>query len=152
VDNQDLRRKTWKALCTFVLDVHDEQRGGAKASGLSPMRLQALYELSAGPLSLRELRERLSTDSPYVSVIVNDLARRRLVTSRRHSTDRRVKLVSLTTAGRAAAQEVAALRSSGPAQIDGLDTDELSALNRILSRLVAESRSSAVEDAGPLDC
>ena len=61
----------------------------------------ALWQLdpALGPLSRRELAERLRCDPSNVTFLVNRLEQRRLVTRARRSRDRRVKALTLTPAG-----------------------------------------------------
>jgi MarR family transcriptional regulator, organic hydroperoxide resistance regulator len=61
----------------------------------------ALWQLdpALGPLSRRELAERLRCDPSNVTFLVNRLEQRRLVSRARVGTDRRVKALALTPAG-----------------------------------------------------
>jgi MarR family transcriptional regulator, organic hydroperoxide resistance regulator len=61
----------------------------------------ALWQLDPklGPLSRRELAERLNCDPSNVTFLVNRLTRRRLVTSAEAPGDRRLKALALTPAG-----------------------------------------------------
>jgi DNA-binding MarR family transcriptional regulator len=52
-----------------------------------------------GPLSRRELAERLRCDPSNVTFLVDRLAKRRLVTRGRAGNDRRIKALALTPAG-----------------------------------------------------
>jgi DNA-binding MarR family transcriptional regulator len=61
----------------------------------------ALWHLDPelGPLSRRELAERLHCDPSNVTFLVDRLAKRRLVTRARAGNDRRIKALALTPAG-----------------------------------------------------
>jgi MarR family transcriptional regulator, organic hydroperoxide resistance regulator len=61
----------------------------------------ALWQLdpTLGPVSRRELAERLRCDPSNVTFLVNRLEQRRLVSSARAGSDRRVKALALTPAG-----------------------------------------------------
>ena len=61
----------------------------------------ALWQLDPrlGPLSRRQLAERLGCDPSNVTFIVDRLERRRLVTRARVGHDRRIKAMSLTASG-----------------------------------------------------
>jgi DNA-binding MarR family transcriptional regulator len=61
----------------------------------------ALWQLDPelGPLSRRELAERLNCDPSNVTFLVDRLERRRFVTDARVETDRRVKALALTPTG-----------------------------------------------------
>ena len=75
----------------------------------------ALWQLdpARGPLSRRELAERLACDPSNVTFLVNRLAHRRLVTRVPAGEDRRVRALTLTPAGaRARERLIAALAES----------------------------------------
>jgi DNA-binding MarR family transcriptional regulator len=61
----------------------------------------ALWQLdpALGPLSRRELAQRLRCDPSNVTFLVNRLEKRRLVSRARAGSDRRVKALALTPAG-----------------------------------------------------
>lgn len=61
----------------------------------------ALWQLdpALGPLSRRQLAERLGCDPSNVTFLVDRLEQRRLVTRARAGTDRRVKALTLTSSG-----------------------------------------------------
>src|SRR5262245_12079367 len=79
----------------------------AQATGLVPADLDALEHLEAdGPLTQRELGERLLLTSGAVTVLVDRLERAGLVERRPHPGDRRAVLVDLSLS---AAEEPEAL-------------------------------------------
>src|SRR5437588_12516381 len=69
--------------------------------GLTITLADAVWQLdpALGPLSRRELAERLRCDPSNVTFLVKRLEQRRLVTRARVRHDRRIKAVSLTTPG-----------------------------------------------------
>ncbi|MFD0384002.1 MarR family transcriptional regulator [Streptomyces stramineus] len=71
---------------------------------MSFFRVKALRRIARGPLTLRELAELLLTDRPYTTLVVDDLAGRGLVERSANPADRRSKIVTVTPAGRAAAE------------------------------------------------
>ena len=56
-------------------------------------------------MPMRDLGVALVTDAPYITVIVDDLEDRGLVTREANPGDRRSKLVHITAAGREVAQQ-----------------------------------------------
>jgi DNA-binding MarR family transcriptional regulator len=72
--------------------------------GLTDALADALWQLdpALGPLSRRELAERLRCDPSNVTFLVDRLERKRLVTRTRVTGDRRVRALALTPAGRRA--------------------------------------------------
>jgi len=123
---------SWAAMRALVLD-HDRRRAVADALGLSFARVRALLKLQAGPLTLRELAERLTTDRPYATLIVDDLERRGFVVRAVDPHDRRVKRVTLTAEGSAAAAKAKRLLDEPPAALRALPAADLEALARILA-------------------
>jgi DNA-binding MarR family transcriptional regulator len=105
------------------------------ALGLSWARVLTLRRLATEPLTLRALAERLASDPPYVTLMVDDLEERGLVKRMPHPEDRRAKLVKLTAAGRAAAARADAILDEPPAALRDLPAADLRALLRVLERL-----------------
>jgi DNA-binding MarR family transcriptional regulator len=129
-----LARRTWRALSELALD-RDRKVAVAGALGLSWTRVLAVRRLAVEPQTQRELAERLSADPPYVTLIIDDLEKRGLVRRKPHPTDRRAKLVELTSSGRAAAARADAVLDEPPAELRGAPDADLEAVLRVLERL-----------------
>jgi DNA-binding MarR family transcriptional regulator len=127
-----LARRVWRAMEDVVLD-HDRKVAVSDTLGLSFARVRALRRLTAEPLTLRTLADRLAADPPYVTLIVDDLEERGLVQRRPHPTDRRAKLVALTRAGREAARRADAIMDEPPAAITDAAPEDLVAILRVLA-------------------
>ena len=98
----------------------------------------ALWQLDPqlGPLSRRELAERLNCDPSNVTFLVNRLERRRLVTRAQARGDRRLKALALTPAGIEVRDRLIATiaESSLFSQLTSAQTRQLS---QLLKRCVA---------------
>ena len=128
--------QVWQTMVSLVMDSRDDwRRKVAEAAGIPFSRVRALRRLDAGPLTLRELAEALTTDAPAATVTVNDLEARGLVERRPHPSDRRAKLVSLTAAGRRVLSAVRAVTDQAPSTLANLPPGELASLRSILSSL-----------------
>ena len=127
---------SWRMMRTLLFDLYDTRADIAEKLDMSFVRAKALMKLTGGELTMRELATRLATDPPYVSVVVDDLARRGLVERSTHAEDRRVKVVSLTPAGVEAAAEGDAIQNQPPEVFHRLSKEDLADLERILTRLV----------------
>jgi DNA-binding MarR family transcriptional regulator len=138
----DLATSAWQAMRSLVLELHDRRGVVSEAIGMSYLRAKALSRLTSGPMPQRELSATLMTDAPYTSVIVDDLEKRGLVRREVNPADRRSKLVSITTAGRAVAQKAQKIQSAPPAALETLSVEELAALEQTLRRLVERSTES----------
>ena len=137
--DDDLPRRTWRAMSELVLD-HDRKIAVSEALGLSWVRVLALRRLATEPLTLRGLAERLASDPPYVTLMVDDLEKRRLVRRKPHPEDRRAKLVELTAAGRAAAARADAILDEPPPALHDVPAEDLEAVLRVLERLADSER------------
>ncbi|HEX4448887.1 MAG TPA: MarR family transcriptional regulator [Polyangiaceae bacterium] len=138
----DAADRAWHTMVSLVMDSRgDWRRKVAEASGLPFSRVRALRRLGAGPMSLRDLAESMTTDAPAATVAVNDLETRGLVERRPHPTDGRTKLVSLTSAGRRVLASVRAVTDHAPQGLSDLPARDLATLQRVLDALAG--------DAGP---
>lgn len=124
--------RVWHQIVTLVMDTRgDWRRKVAEATGLPFSCFRALRRLNEGPLTLRALAESLGTDAPAATVAVNELERRGLVTRREHPEDRRAKLVSLTTAGRAIVRAGKSVPDPAPQALATLSLEDTRMLARI---------------------
>jgi DNA-binding MarR family transcriptional regulator len=127
--------RVWNGLVALVMDTRgDWRRRVSEATGLPFGRLRALRRLSNGPLALHELAEAMSTDAPAATVTVNALEKRGLVLRQPHPTNRRVKLVSLTAAGRAVVARERAVVEHAPAAFTALSATDLAVLARVIAK------------------
>lgn len=136
-------RDAWYRMFGLMLSAKTRERFGRVAGdlGFTPGQLQAILELSHtdGPLSMRELAEQLDVDASYMTGIVDHLERTGHVVRGVSPKDRRVKLVSLTDAGRSMHQQAFERFAEPPEGVlDRLDDDEIEALSALLAKAVGE--------------
>ncbi|HWC78346.1 MAG TPA: MarR family transcriptional regulator [Pseudonocardiaceae bacterium] len=129
----------WAGMRTLVHDLHDRRKEVSAALDLSFFRVKVLRRLSGGPLTMRELGAKLSTDAPYVTLMVRDLEERGLVSRTAHPTDRRAKVVTLTEQGREIADQAEQILIEPPDALLALDPDDIAALDRIVATLLNKS-------------
>ncbi|MYX32103.1 MarR family transcriptional regulator [Streptomyces sp. SID8377] len=103
---------------------------------MSFFRVKALRRIAADPVTPGDLAADLMTDRPYVTLVVDDLARRGLVERTPHPRDRRRKLLSVTPAGASAAEEADRILGTPPPGLVALDPEELAALDRVVTKLL----------------
>ncbi len=128
--------RVWNALVAAVMDTRgDWRRRVTEATGLSFGRIRALRRLSEKPLALNELAEAMTVDAPAATVAVNGLVKRGLVIRTPHPTSGRIKLVSLTPAGRAMLTRVKSVTEHAPSAFAELSARELAALERALKNV-----------------
>ena len=135
-----LAAEIWRGMNDLVLD-NDRRRQVSEALGLSFIRIKVLRHVAHAPSTLRELSGALGIDPPYATVVVQDLSERGLVERVPHPTDRRAKLVTLTPAGRAAAQSAEQMLREPPADLVALPADQLRELARALTALASVRRA-----------
>ncbi|MBH1933906.1 MarR family transcriptional regulator [Streptomyces sp. AV19] len=127
-------RRAWGGLREVVLGGNERRKEVVEALGMSFFRVKALRRIAKGPLTLRELADSLTTDRPYTTLVVDDLARRGLVVRSENPADRRSKIVSVTGEGRAAASRAEEILGTPPAALLALSAEELVELERIVGR------------------
>jgi len=140
-EKADLARRAWRAMSDLVLD-HDRKVAVSHALDLSWARVLVLRRLAEQPLTLSALAERMASDPPYVTLMVDDLEQRGLVQRKPHPGDRRAKLVKLTAAGRGAAARADAMLDEPPAALRELPARDLAALLSALEHVASEGSGS----------
>lgn len=131
-------RSAWLAMRNLVLEKYDRRPAVAEALGMSYIRVKALRRIAAGPVTMRELAAAIGSDAPYTSVLVQDLAARGLVDRAEHPEDRRVKVVTITPAGRELAEQADRIQNEPAVVLKRLSAEDLAALDRILQILVED--------------
>lgn len=120
------------------VEAHTRRGELAEAIGfrLGGGRGKILFQLRETPMTLRRLAETNNLDAPYVTLIVDKLESHGLVERRPHPTDRRSKLVTLTTAGHNAIATADAILLRPPPAVTTLPPADLEQLATLLTRLV----------------
>jgi DNA-binding MarR family transcriptional regulator len=131
--------RVWQAMRELVLD-NERRKEVCDVVGLSFVRIKALLALLGEPLTMGDLATRLSTDPPYTTLIVDDLQQRGMVTRTAHPTDRRAKVVTLTSHGGDTAVAAQRLLDEPPAALRALTTTHLAELDSILGELAQGGR------------
>ncbi|MEU4821164.1 MarR family winged helix-turn-helix transcriptional regulator [Actinomadura citrea] len=78
--------------------IADHVRDRAVTLGLTAAQATALREMT-GPMTMRELAERMSCEPSNATFVIDKLEKQGLVERRAHPTDRRAKLLVLTADG-----------------------------------------------------
>jgi len=98
----EVATRVWATMRTLVLGA-DRRDEVCAALGMSFFRIKVLRRIAAEPTTGGLLAERLGSDPPYVSVVVDDLVRRGPVIRTPDPSDRRRKVLSVTASGARAA-------------------------------------------------
>ncbi|MFG1806196.1 MarR family winged helix-turn-helix transcriptional regulator [Streptomyces sp. NPDC049040] len=134
---QEAAERVWRNLRALVLERNERRKEVAEALGMSFFRVKALRRIAARPSRMSELATELSSDRPYLTLLVDDLEKRGLVERNQHPTDRRCKIVSATAAGLATAARANAILGTPPPALLELSAADLAALDRITTALAA---------------
>lgn len=130
--------KAHAAMTYLILEQRDPRQSVADETGISFSRTRVLRRLLSGPARMGELAARLGTDKPYLTVMIDDLEKRGLVTRIVAPDDRRSKVLALTDAGRAVATEAERILSQPAPGLGRLSPDELATLVRLLEKARGE--------------
>lgn len=112
------------------MDAH--VRGVAEALGITASQAIALREMSES-LTLTELAQRMSCERSNAGYVVDRMEQQGLIQRGPHPSDRRAKILTLTTAGQGCRTNVLnALSQQAP--LDALSPDEQDALATLLRK------------------
>ena len=134
-------REVWRHIGELWFSGASQQRFHAACGELdvSPPQLKALLSMEAGASqSMRVLAEDWQCDASWVTGIVDGLEERGYVERRVHPTDRRVKVVALTSLGEKAKAQALDLLYEPPALLHtNITAAELKTLLGLLRKLRA---------------
>ncbi|MFD6876332.1 MULTISPECIES: MarR family winged helix-turn-helix transcriptional regulator [unclassified Streptomyces] len=127
-----------RQLCGLVnglaQQIAEHVRERAATLGLTSAQAVALREMS-GPMTMRDLAERMSCEPSNTTFVIDKLEKQRLVERHPHPTDRRAKHLVLTTEGtELRARLLALLAVDSP--LAGLAPQEQSVLHGLLERAI----------------
>ncbi|ORT60694.1 MarR family transcriptional regulator [Streptomyces sp. CB03238] len=130
-----------RELCGLVnglaQQIADHVRERAVALGLTPAQATALREMT-GPMTMRELAERMSCEPSNATFVVDKLEKQGLVERRAHPTDRRAKHLVLTAAGSALRERLLELLAQD-SPLAGLTPEQQRALQGLLEQAITRS-------------
>lgn len=130
--------RVWAGLRAVMFDLEDRKREASQVLDMSHARVKALLRLASAPAALRTLAQDLLIDAPYTTVVVDDLERRGLVTRTVNPDDKRTKVVTVTPAGRAAAEQAQQILDRPAKALLALPAGDLAELDRIIATLLDE--------------
>jgi DNA-binding MarR family transcriptional regulator len=134
--SEGLEGARWTALYDFFLTEHERRLELAQGLGVSPGDLKALIRLEPGRgESMRQLADTWRCDASTVTWIVDRLEKEGLAERRAHPTDRRVKVVVLSTKGERVRGELLDSLYEPPRALAELSQGDLKALRRVAGRL-----------------
>jgi DNA-binding MarR family transcriptional regulator len=132
----DLPATAWQLMRRFVeANKHSQLLKEQLGLGAGSGRIKVLFLLREQPMTLGQLADAHGVDRPYATIIVDKLEQLGFVERKPHPTDRRSKVVSLTSAGRDAAALADTIIGEPPAALRALDAGQLTELIGLLSLL-----------------
>src|SRR3954452_9351986 len=132
-----------RELCGLVnglaQQIADHVRERAVTLGLTAAQATALREMT-GPMTMRELAERMSCEPSNATFVVDKLEKRGLIERRPHPTDRRAKLLVRTAEGTAVRDRLLYLLPQD-SPLAGLTPDQQRALQDLLELAIVRPQS-----------
>ncbi|MFD5320769.1 MarR family winged helix-turn-helix transcriptional regulator [Streptomyces sp. NPDC127098] len=145
-DDQETRAVAERQLCGLVngmaQQIAEHLRQRATALGLTAPQATALRELS-GPMTMRELAERMSCEPSNATFVVDRLEKQGLIERRPHPTDRRARHLLLTPDGTALRERLLALLGED-SPLAALSADEQRTLQGLLERAIVPAATTRV--------
>lgn len=121
---------------THASEVMGQLHGLAAEVGIIPGAAKAVQFLSVDePTSMRNLATRLRCDNSYVTTIVDSLEDAGVAVREQHPTDRRIKVIVLTEAGKKYAERVNDVLGTPPPAFGSLSAEESVTLRDLLRKL-----------------
>ena len=141
-EDSDELGTAWRQLMGLVLDQRWRWSEVASELDLSPAGLRALLAIDPDqPRPMRDLAQALNCDPSYVTTMVDDLERAGFALRQSAPTDRRIKTVTLTSAGRQALRRVQRDLFAPPAQFSRLSGRQRQQLGHLLAAALRDSSS-----------
>jgi DNA-binding MarR family transcriptional regulator len=138
-----LDRSILDALTDLIKQAGAISHSIAASFGVAPSDLLALFKLSDGVLSMKELAQRMGCDASFVTVIADTLEREELARREPSQRDRRVKELVLTPKGVAAQERLMRELATRMPWCNGLDEAERQCFLRLLNKMLARQRGDA---------
>jgi DNA-binding MarR family transcriptional regulator len=134
----DTAREAWELMREMTHDpqVLGKLHGLAEEAGIIPGAVKALKFLSGPePVAMRRLAADLGCDNSYITTIVDSLEEAGIARREAHPTDRRIKVIVLTDAGRHLAELTREALGTPPPAFGALTASEMSALRDLMRKL-----------------
>jgi DNA-binding MarR family transcriptional regulator len=142
-DREELARRAWRLLMEHGQRRLETVSHEIEAMGLSRVMAQFLGAICQSPPGpTNQLATRFGVDPAWVTDIVDRLEARGEVVRRPSPTDRRVKILEVTEAGRETFRRLEVMFATPPLELLDTPREDLLALVRIAERLGDTARTS----------
>lgn len=142
--------RAWAALFRFIQSQKPWMNDRAAEHDLTPQSAHALFVLGEQQrLTMREFADELHCDASNATGVVDRLQRRGFVERSESPTDRRVKLLQLTAAGRRMYKRLdERFLTEAPPPLEALSAADQRTLREILERALEHHRRVSVDGIG----
>ena len=130
--------QAWARLVQLLFSRRDTFLAMARELGLTPPQTHAMMTLHTGPARMGSMADAMVCDASYITSIVDRLEELGLAERQPSTTDRRVKEVALTEAGRQAVARLHQAMFEPPASLRQLSARDRNDLVRIAQRLAPD--------------
>jgi len=130
--------QAWARMIQLLFSRRNTFLAMARELGLTPPQTHALMTLGDGPARMGSMADAMVCDASYITSIVDRLEELGLAERQPSTTDRRVKEVALTEAGRRAVARLHRAMFEPPATLRQLSARDRNDLVRIAQRLVPD--------------
>jgi DNA-binding MarR family transcriptional regulator len=135
-----LAAQAWRRLFDFFISTRHERDTTLERFGLTPNDSKALSTLDQNEgKPMKALADAWGSDASNVTWVVDRLERLGLVERRTIASDRRVKLVVLTSRGLAVRDEIMRAFREAPAAMLALEPRDLRVLSELLGKLIPDA-------------
>lgn len=149
----ELTRELARTFFALLMQHRSYFQGLFAELGISAPQVHVLHFLSEGPLTMRELAIKCSSEPSNLTGLIDQLEAKRMVQRKVSKTDRRVKLVSVSRAGKALRDKVFARLSEPVPWMSALSAQDqqllLSIVQRALMLLHQPTQSKPLEQEPP---
>lgn len=140
-------REVWALLNEVVRDSRREwTRLVSAEAGMPYSRVRALRALAESDLTMSELARQVVVDASAATGILNDLEERGLAMRSASPESRRVRIASITPAGRELVDRVHRIEIPRPAALDRLGADDRRTLDRLIRPLLPAREDDQSDD------
>jgi DNA-binding MarR family transcriptional regulator len=131
-----LARRAWRAMLDYLMSTHPARERSLQRRGLTPNDARALWSLDAREgRPIGSLSREWGCDPANATFIIDRLERRGLARRTPSKSDRRVKLVTLTSRGAATKTQLLREYHAPPPELSTLDAQELATLVALVEKL-----------------
>jgi DNA-binding MarR family transcriptional regulator len=131
-----LARRAWRAMLDYLMSTHPARERSLQRRGLTPNDARALWSLDAREgRPIGSLSREWGCDPANATFIIDRLERRGLARRTPSKSDRRVKLVTLTSRGAATKTRLLREYHAPPPELSTLDAQELATLVALVEKL-----------------